>query len=160
MAKVKQLAGRQRIRNGLLLVSLLLLPITLYNPMFEGSITLQEYWFYMCYIVITVLVLLAVVLGRRAVCHSICWMAPFMILGRKLRNLVGWPALGLRAEKGQCIDCGLCTVECTMSLDVNQMVKDGRMDHSECVLCGNCVDVCPKDVLHYTWSGRALAKER
>ncbi len=124
------------------------------NPfyMLEGGVTLtQEYWYMMYYIVVAVLLLLAVILGRRAACHSICWMAPFMILGRKIRNAVGWPALHLVAEKDKCIDCGLCTAECTMSLDVNRMVKDGRMEDSECVLCGNCVDVCPKDVLRYGW---------
>jgi len=79
-------------------------------------------------------------------------MAPFLILGRKIRNLVRWPALRLTADADKCIDCGICTADCTMSLDVNQMVKDGRMEQSECVLCGHCIDVCPKDVLRYAWN--------
>jgi polyferredoxin len=121
--------------------------------MLEGGVTLtQEFWYMMYYIVLVVLLMLAFALGRRAACHSICWMAPFMILGRKIRNAVGWPALHLRADKDKCIDCGICTAECTMSLDVNHMVQDGHMENSECVLCGNCVDVCPKDVLHYALS--------
>ena len=39
-----------------------------------------------------------------------------------------------------------------MSLDVNGMVQKRAMESSECILCGTCVDVCPKDVIHYTFS--------
>jgi ferredoxin-type protein NapH len=34
-----------------------------------------------------------------------------------------------------------------MSLEVNQMVRAGDMEHSECILCGTCADVCPKGVI-------------
>jgi len=39
-----------------------------------------------------------------------------------------------------------------MSLDVNGMVQGGDMEDSECILCGSCVDVCPEDVIHYSFS--------
>jgi polyferredoxin len=104
------------------------------------------------YAVIGIFLLLSVTLGRRAGCHTICWMAPFMILGRKLRNTVNWPALRLEAETERCINCKKCTQNCPMSLDVNGMVQQGAMEQSECVLCGTCVDVCPKDVIHCSFS--------
>ncbi len=75
-----------------------------------------------------------------------------MILGRKIRNLVKWPALRLKAEPDECIDCGRCTQNCPMSLDVNQMARTGYMENDECILCGNCVDTCPKDVIHFSFS--------
>ena len=75
-----------------------------------------------------------------------------MILGRKLRNAANWPSLRLRANKEACISCKKCTTNCPMSLDVNAMVHEGTMENSECVLCGSCVDVCPKDVLRYSFS--------
>ena len=103
--------------------------------------------------VIGIFVILSVTLGRRAGCHTICWMAPFMILGRKLRNAINSPALRLKAETEQCINCKKCTHNCPMSLDVNGMVQQGAMEQSECVLCGSCVDICPKDVIHYSFSG-------
>lgn len=91
-------------------------------------------------------------LGRRAGCHSLCWMAPFMILGRKLRNTVAWPALRLVAVPDLCADCKTCTAHCPMSLDVNGMVRTGSMENSECILCGTCVDGCPKHALRYSFS--------
>jgi ferredoxin-type protein NapH len=107
------------------------------------------------YIVVGLFFTLAVFTGRRAGCHTICWMAPFMILGRKLRNFFAWPSLRLQANAENCSDCMNCTRNCPMSLDVNAMVKLNSMEHTECILCGGCVDGCSKDVLKYSFtSGR------
>jgi len=247
MVKVKQLPARQRIRKGLLLVSFLLFPITLYyfspvliiqgaaegilngsaivfglmflsalffgrlwcgwacpagalqefaepvnrrrtpggkfnwikwaiwvpwilliavtvvqtggyrtvDPFYQlegGATVVQPYWFMIYYIVIAVFLALALIFGRRAGCHTICWMAPFMIIGRWIRNLVRWPALRLVADPDNCSDCQTCTRNCPMSLDVNGMVQRGEMEDGECILCGNCVDGCPKDAIRYSFS--------
>jgi ferredoxin-type protein NapH len=110
----------------------------------------QKYFIY--YTVVGLFLALSVFAGRRAGCHTICWMAPFMILGRKLRNLFAWPALRLKADTGACINCKRCTRDCPMSLDVNAMVQASAMEHSECILCGTCVDKCPKNVIRYSFS--------
>jgi len=89
----------------------------------------------------------------RAFCHYVCWMAPFMILGRKVRNLARWPALRLKADAEKCIDCRRCTQNCPMSLDVNGLVHRETMEHSECILCRTCVDSCPQGVIRYSFSG-------
>ena len=104
------------------------------------------------YIVIGAFMALAVIGGRRAGCHAICWMAPFMILGRKVRNLFRLPALRLVVTPENCIDCKKCTRTCPMSLDVNSMVRAGQMEHSECILCGSCVDTCPQKVIRFSFS--------
>ncbi|MBN2146851.1 MAG: 4Fe-4S binding protein [Anaerolineales bacterium] len=104
------------------------------------------------YIVIALFVGLAVFVGRRAGCHTICWMAPFMIIGRWIRNRFGWPSLRLVADPSACADCKKCTSNCPMSLDVNGMVQLGHMENSECILCGTCVDNCPKSAIRYSFS--------
>jgi ferredoxin-type protein NapH len=104
------------------------------------------------YIVIGLFAGLSIFAGRRAGCHSICWMAPFMILGRKARNLAAWPALRLQAEPDLCSQCKTCTTHCPMSLDVNGMVQLAAMENNECILCGSCVDGCPKKAIRYTFS--------
>ena len=119
----------------------------------DSGISVDEPMKYIIYyIVVGTFLALSVFVGRRAGCHTICWMAPFMILGRKLRNLGNWPALRLKAETEKCINCKRCTQNCPMSLDVNGLVQQSAMEHSECVLCGTCADVCPKDVIHYSFS--------
>jgi ferredoxin-type protein NapH len=101
------------------------------------------------YGVMVVFTVLAFAVGRRAFCHVLCWIAPFMVVGRKLRNVFRWPSLELQEQQSRCIDCMKCSDHCPMSLDVNGMVRAGRMENSECILCGSCVDVCPKGVISY-----------
>jgi polyferredoxin len=110
----------------------------------------EKYLIY--YIVIALFVGLAMVFGRRTGCHSVCWMAPFMIIGRWIRNRFGWHSLRLVADASACTDCNLCTKHCPMSLDVNLMVEREQMENSECILCGNCVDHCARRAIRYSFS--------
>jgi ferredoxin-type protein NapH len=125
------------------------------NPFYqlEGRVTvLQEFWYMIYYIVTAVFLVLAIAIGRRAGCHYICWMAPFMILGRRIRNVFKWPALRIKVNAEKCIDCLKCTEECPMSLDVHAMVRKGSLENDECILCGTCIDVCPQHVKRYSFS--------
>jgi len=96
---------------------------------------------------LAVLVLLLIThftVGKRSYCRHICWIAPFMILGRRIQNLLKTPSLKLVKTDNTCIDCNRCTKECLMGLDVENMIKSNKMENSECILCGNCADVCRK----------------
>lgn len=95
---------------------------------------------------------IALIAGKRASCHTICWMAPFMIIGRKIRNATNLPSIQLSNDKEKCVNCKVCNKRCPMSLDVNQMVTTGNMENSECILCGSCVDNCPKGAIQYGFS--------
>lgn len=87
------------------------------------------------------------VLGRRAMCHCICWMAPFMVLGEKLGSALRVPQLHVSAEADRCVGCGKCDRACPMSLPVEQLAQGGAIDDAECIQCAACADACPKDVL-------------
>ena len=104
------------------------------------------------YVVIGLFAGLAVLVGRRAGCHTICWMAPFMMAGRWVRNRFGWASLRLTADASACADCKLCSKSCPMSLDVNSMVRREKMENAECILCGTCVDNCAKHAIRYSFS--------
>lgn len=108
--------------------------------------------FIIYFFVVGIFFLLAVIVGKRAGCHSICWMAPFMILGRKLGNILKLPGLRLQAMPEKCTNCQTCTTNCPMSLDVNGMVQARSMEHSECIFCGSCVDGCSKKAIKYQFS--------
>ncbi len=101
-----------------------------------------------------VIAIIALSVGRRAFCHYGCWMAPFMILGRRIRNYLSWLSLHLEVDKEKCINCKKCSQNCPMSLDVNAMVQREEMENPECILCLTCVDGCPKEVINYFFRNR------
>jgi len=103
------------------------------------------------YGLVGLIVVLSLTAGKRAFCHYVCWMAPFMIIGTKMRNFFKWPALHLETDKDKCINCETCSKNCTMSLDVNGMVQKGSMKNSECILCGECVDGCTQGAIRYSF---------
>jgi ferredoxin-type protein NapH len=102
---------------------------------------------------ITFITVGAILVGKRGFCHYFCPIAVIMIIGRKIRNLIHWPALHLSADTGRCTDCKKCSKNCPMGLDMNIMVRHGRIENTECILCGCCVDVCPKKVIRYALKG-------
>lgn len=100
--------------------------------------------------VLTVFVLMSLVIGKRASCHYICWMSPFMIIGTKLRDKFRLPGVRLHVEPDKCIKCGICSEKCSMSIKVKELVLKNSLVHNECILCGSCVDYCPKQVISFS----------
>jgi ferredoxin-type protein NapH len=120
----------------------------LYQTKYGLSVT--EPGHYVIYFgVVGLIVILALSAGKRAFCHHVCWAAPFMVIGTWIRNKSGIPGLKLAAQKEKCVNCGICTRNCPMSLEVQQMVQKGNMTNSECILCGECVDGCNKKVIRF-----------
>jgi polyferredoxin len=90
-----------------------------------------------------------IIFGKRIFCHYFCWMAPFMVIGSKIGDLLHIKRLKLSADKNACINCHMCDKSCPMSLKVSEKVQIGKMDDNECILCGSCVDNCPKKAIAY-----------
>lgn len=99
--------------------------------------------------VIAMIVPAAFLVGTRANCHYICWLAPIMIAGTSIRNRIGWPALRLEANAELCEQCGTCGTVCPMNLDVMDRVLREDLYDKECILCGSCIDACPQGVIRY-----------
>jgi len=124
--------------------------VDFFFKMNHGAALGEPHTYIIFYFVVTLIVALALTTGRRGFCHYACWMAPFMVLGTALRNALRLPGLRLAAQADKCTQCGRCSHECPMSLDVKGMVQTATMDNLECVLCGKCVDKCPREVISYT----------
>ena len=117
-----------------------------------NGVSLYEPFTYMIYYgVILIVVVLALTVGKRAFCHCVCWMAPFMVIGTKVSGWLKLPRLRLKQNKENCIGCGKCSEKCPMSLNVKAMVENENMKNSECILCGECIDTCPKKAIAYSF---------
>jgi len=103
-------------------------------------------------VVLSLIVIPAFLVGKRSFCHHICWMAPFMIIGRKIRNVINFPSLQLALNNENCSHCHTCTNNCPMSLPVEFMVQEDKMENVECILCGTCIDGCKNKVIRYTFT--------
>jgi polyferredoxin len=123
----------------------------LYQTTYGLSIS-NIYALFIYLIIVILVIIMSFAIGRKAFCHYGCWISPFMIAGRKLRNLFKWPSLRLTAEKDKCIDCMTCSKNCPMSLDVNKMVRSENMENTECILCGTCADNCKQGVIRFTFA--------
>lgn len=118
--------------------------------MTDRGISIAEIYDYVIYYGVIFLVLIpAVLFGKRVFCHYFCWMAPFMVIGTKIRHLLHLPGLHVSAEKEKCISCGMCDKSCPMGLNVVELIKDNQDFGAECIQCGSCVDHCPKKALSY-----------
>ena len=101
------------------------------------------------YFVLGLFFLLNLAIGRRGACHGVCWMSPFLNAGMAVGRAFHLPQIRIKAKPELCIDCKKCNNKCPMSIDVNAAVKTGSVKSYDCILCGECVDVCPKGVLSY-----------
>lgn len=120
-----------------------------YMTLYGLSVTSPEAYI-IFYGVIVIIVLLSVGGGRRSFCHSVCWMAPFMVLGTRLGRFLKVPQVHLQTHPNTCIHCGQCTKTCQMSLPVENLIAEKAIKSTDCILCGACVDICPKKTLHFT----------
>ena len=102
-------------------------------------------------LVVLIFFLLALIIGRRSACHTICWMTPFMIIGRFIAKALRIPSLKLKLSDSPCISCGSCTKSCPMSINVMERVHKEKMENSDCILCGSCVDNCSSKTIVYSF---------
>jgi ferredoxin-type protein NapH len=144
------------IKYGLLLITILLIKgwplltgglnrINLFYLM-DGPIS-TDYILY--YFVLFAVFGFTITMGRRAFCHYVCIFAPFIIWGNKIGEAMKLSGIGLKKESHKCTECTLCNIKCEMSLNVMDMVKNGTLSHSECIMCGECVDVCKDQAIMY-----------
>jgi polyferredoxin len=107
---------------------------------------------YMAIILLLLISFFAV--GKRSFCRHFCWIAPFMILGRRIQRLLKTPSLRLVKTENPCTNCHRCTMNCLMGLEIENMVNSNKMEDSECILCGNCADVCKKGCIKLTFKNK------
>jgi ferredoxin-type protein NapH len=102
------------------------------------------------YLVLFIFFILTVWIGKRAACHSICWMSPFLVGGCLSGRMLHLPQLRIKSTVTTCSDCKTCDRKCPMSIAVSTQAKTGEITSLDCILCGQCVDNCPKKVLKYS----------
>jgi ferredoxin len=53
-------------------------------------------------------------------------------------------------EKELCVQCGICTYNCPIGIDIRKHVWEGKaILDSNCLTCGECLRRCPRGVLRF-----------
>ncbi|MFT5699495.1 MAG: ferredoxin-type protein NapH [Desulforhopalus sp.] len=93
---------------------------------------------------ILILILFLELLTRRFFCRSFCPLGGLLaFIGRKR-------SLQVKVEDSNCTDCGLCIRVCPMGLNPQQ----GEGESAYCWNCGECLDSCYFDALHFAWKDK------
>jgi len=118
--------------------------INQYNTIFE----IPEFWWFLIGNIIyfsSGIVLAAVLKDNRAFCKYLCPITVFLKIGGK------FSLMKIEGDPDKCTDCKACTRACPMDINIHQYIKnDMRVTSSECILCMNCINVCPENNLKIT----------
>lgn len=77
---------------------------------------------------------------NRAFCKYIC---PITV---SLKPMSYFSLIRIKCDKEKCISCGKCKRVCPMDVDVTDNSRK-RKNGTECILCMECVQECPKNAL-------------
>ncbi|MCX7708722.1 MAG: 4Fe-4S binding protein [Clostridia bacterium] len=99
------------------------------------------------YIVLSLPLIFAYLFGKMGFCHYFCPFSVLNILGTRIKRILKIPSLHLSCNKSSCSDCKQCDRVCPMDIRVSEEVKNGRVENSSCILCGECSAACKSSVL-------------
>ena len=86
-------------------------------------------------------VLLRSLFGEREWCRFLCPYAALMNVFQWLGEAVGIRRKKIRRNLERCTDCGLCSLNCPMNINI---AEQEYVQDRNCIHCGICAESCPK----------------
>ena len=70
------------------------------------------------------------------------------MLGRDRAKRQALVAAYVVAETSRCVECGICSYNCPLGIDVRSHARQGiAVADRQCLTCGECVARCPRGTL-------------
>jgi polyferredoxin len=92
---------------------------------------------------------------NRAFCKYVCPIPTVLKIPAR------FSLLKIEGDPEKCTDCGACAKACPMDIRIPEYVQNGqRVLSTECILCMECTNVCPKGALDATFGLDAGRGER
>ena len=105
-------------------------------------------WFNGTLTLVTVLVVMPLIFGRRTFCRNLC---PWGVLLGLTNRFSPWKV----RRTGNCTMCGECSTACPMDIDVSAMINTQyKVQSVSCTNCFQCVASCPTDALSFSLPSR------
>lgn len=77
---------------------------------------------------------------NRAFCKYLCPVTVF------LKPMSKYALLRVQVDESKCVHCGRCAKVCPMEVEVTDNSR-ARLNGTDCILCLDCIDNCPKGAL-------------
>jgi len=127
-----------RIAVMVILMSIMIINLIIRWP---DPYKIGRFFMVMLYVTTTLGVILALVFHQRSWC-SFC----------PIGSLINWTSRAsssLKIDSAECVECKLCAKTCRMQIKPYLFKAEGRqvVKDRDCLRCGLCVAVCPKDAL-------------
>jgi Fe-S oxidoreductase len=75
------------------------------------------------------------------------------VLGRDRARREALVSAHVVAERVRCVECGICSYNCPLGIDVRGHVRLGLpVTDGRCLTCGECVARCPRGTLRFETS--------
>jgi len=72
------------------------------------------------------------------------------LLKSATKKRVGQTAGYIDSDPAKCVQCGICSYNCPIGIDVRGHVWDREpMINTQCMACGKCIALCPRGVLQF-----------
>lgn len=81
---------------------------------------------------------------------SIAPIAPVNLLARDVLKRRAMVSARVVADGVRCVECGICSYNCPLGIDVRRNVREGfPISDRACLTCGECVARCPRGTLRF-----------
>jgi polyferredoxin len=92
-------------------------------------------------LIVLTLILLSGIYLERFWCRYLCPYAALLNMAQALGKLFGIKRTKVLRNLERCIDCGICSVNCPMNID---LLASEYVESCECIHCLRCATKCPK----------------
>jgi len=77
-------------------------------------------------------------------------MSKLNISKSEINKRIGLTAGHIDSDPAKCVQCGICSYNCPIGIDVRAHVWDREpMINTQCITCGKCIALCPRGVLQF-----------
>jgi heterodisulfide reductase subunit A-like polyferredoxin len=88
--------------------------------------------------------------GRAKPTAPVAPIAPANLLARDILKRRAMVSARVVADQVRCVECGICTYNCPLGIDVRRNVREGvPISDRACLTCGECVARCPRGTLRF-----------